>query len=180
MKIRPEHFPQRYSHGIVGDLAFLSGALLLGGIAWQVIAVGVSAVRGVDFPTPVATLRHLVLLLAGEQLIDQNIYHHIGDSLKRWITGFLLAATCGILYGLVAGRDGVFRRITLPLVHCLQLIPGLAWIPIALLLFGISERTTVFIAGEYNTGAGMIILLCKTGLGSRVREIHSSAKRRNT
>ncbi len=144
MTIRTEHFLRRYSHGILCNLAFLAGALLLGTLLWQAIAMGVSIIRGVDFPTPIATLRHLVRLLAGEQLIDQSIFHHISDSLKRWITGFSLAATSGILYGLLAGREGIFRRITLPLVHCLQLVPGLAWIPIALLLFGISERTTIF------------------------------------
>jgi len=130
--------------GILRSLAFMASTLLIGALLWQVVASVVSAVRGVDFPTPVATLRHLGSLLSGEDLVDQSLYRHIGDSLRRWVTGFSLAAVCGLAFGLTAGREGVFRRLTLPLVHCLQLVPGLAWIPVALLLFGISEKTTVF------------------------------------
>ncbi len=129
---------------IVSNLAFTAGTVLLGGILWQIVAVIVSSARGVDFPTPVMTAGHLARLLTGEDLVDQSIYRHIEDSLRRWVTGFSLAAACGLAFGLAAGREGVFRRLTLPLVHCLQLVPGLAWIPVALLLFGISEKTTVF------------------------------------
>ena len=32
----------------------------------------------------------------------------------------------------------------MPCVHMLQLIPGLAWIPVALLIFGVGEKATVF------------------------------------
>ena len=136
--------PHSSFYGIVRNLAFIAVTILLGGILWQVVAVCVSALRGVDFPTPITTLSHLMRLLTGEEFIEYSLYRHIGDSLRRWLSGFSLAAFCGLAFGLSAGREGAFRRITLPLVHCLQLVPGLAWIPVALLLFGISERTTVF------------------------------------
>jgi len=125
--------PHSSFYGIVRNLAFIAVTILLGGILWQVVAVCVSALRGVDFPTPITTLRHLVRLLTGEEFIEHSLYRHIGDSLQRWFSGFSLAAFCGLAFGLSAGREGAFRRITLPLVHCLQLVPGLAWIPVALL-----------------------------------------------
>ena len=32
----------------------------------------------------------------------------------------------------------------MPIVHILQLVPGLAWIPVAILLFGVGEKATFF------------------------------------
>lgn len=130
--------------GIVSNLAYMAATIFIGALIWFVVAAVVSALRGVDFPTPFATFLRLVNLFSGEELVEQCLYRHIGDSLRRWVTGFSLAAACGLAFGLTAGREGTFRRLTLPLVHCLQLVPGLAWIPVALLLFGISEKTTVF------------------------------------
>lgn len=53
-------------------------------------------------------------------------------------------AAAGVTFGLLAGWWGPLERLASPAVHVLQLIPGLAWIPVALLLFGIGERATVF------------------------------------
>ena len=131
-------------HRTLRGALYLAGALLIGAGLWQTAAVLVGHARGVDFPTPLTTLRELAQLLAGAKLLDHSVYRHLGDSLGRWMLGFLLAAACGITYGLVAGHHGVLQRLTLPLVNGLQLIPGLAWIPVALLLFGLSEWTTVF------------------------------------
>ena len=126
------------------SLLFLASALLLAGILWQAIAWTVSGVRGVEFPTPLMTVRHLGGLLGGAELIDHSIYRHVADSVTRWFFGFVLAGSAGLVAGVLLGRCPVFCSLTLPLVHGLQLIPGLAWIPVALLLFGICEQTTVF------------------------------------
>jgi ABC-type nitrate/sulfonate/bicarbonate transport system permease component len=44
----------------------------------------------------------------------------------------------------IIGGSRAFERLLMPLVYVLQLVPGLAWIPIAILLFGIGNRATVF------------------------------------
>ena len=113
-------------------------------LLWQVIATSVTHLRNVPFPTPWQTLIRLFQLAAGEPLSDALLYRHIADSLQRWLIGFSLAALAGVSYGLAAG---LFRRLELAfgqMVHLLQLIPGLAWIPIAILLFGVGEPATVF------------------------------------
>ncbi|MDZ7617662.1 MAG: ABC transporter permease subunit, partial [Patescibacteria group bacterium] len=130
----------RRSRRVLMPLA--TAALVLG--AWQTLAMTVTAVRGVDFPTPWATGASLLELLSGAKLADRSIYRHVYDSLARWAAGFGLAAMGGVLFGLLAGcRRGV-EELTMPVVHILQLVPGLAWIPVALLLFGIGEQATVF------------------------------------
>jgi ABC-type nitrate/sulfonate/bicarbonate transport system permease component len=113
-------------------------------IVWYGLAVGVSILRGVTFPTPRTTLIKLWTLFSGEPLSGHSIYKHTLQSLVRWMVAFVIAAAIGIQYGLVAGRHALFEQITMPIIHILQLIPGLAWIPVALLMFGIGERATLF------------------------------------
>jgi ABC-type nitrate/sulfonate/bicarbonate transport system permease component len=62
----------------------------------------------------------------------------------RWGLGFGLAAGTGLAAGLLLGWWRALNRVTMPVIYVLQLIPGLAWIPIALLLFGVGERATIF------------------------------------
>lgn len=113
-------------------------------LLWQTVALLVEAIREVPFPNPWQTFVKLGRLIAGEPLADALLYRHIGDSMYRWLAGFGSATVIGLLYGLTAG---VCRRLELAtgqIVHLLQLIPGLAWIPIALLIFGLGEPATIF------------------------------------
>jgi ABC-type nitrate/sulfonate/bicarbonate transport system permease component len=111
---------------------------------WWGLALLVTRLRGVPFPTPVDTSQRLIALLQGRPLADFTIYRHLGDSLRRWGLGFSLAMSLGIVSGLLLGWSRLLERLSMPTVTVLQLIPGLAWVPVAILLFGIGERATVF------------------------------------
>lgn len=117
---------------------------LLAIAAWMVLAWSVETARGVDFPTPWETLRQLVDLFSGEGLGDHSIYRHVGHSLLRWLLAFGIAASLGITIGVSGGWWNSIGQIARPLLYVLQLVPGLAWIPVALLVFGVGERATVF------------------------------------
>jgi ABC-type nitrate/sulfonate/bicarbonate transport system permease component len=111
---------------------------------WWGVAALVTQMRGVPFPTPLDTLHRLLALVRGRLLVDFTIYQHLGDSLRRWGIGFSLAMSLGIISGLLLGWSRLLERLSMPTVTVLQLIPGLAWVPVAILLFGIGERSTVF------------------------------------
>ena len=113
-------------------------------ILWQLIAFIVTHLRDVPFPTPLATALRLLTVVGGDSLLNHSIYRHTFDSLARWGVGFGVAVFCGILFGLVSGWWRLLERMTMPSVHILQLIPGLAWIPVAILFFGVGERATFF------------------------------------
>nr|WP_319492607.1 ABC transporter permease subunit [uncultured Desulfobacter sp.] len=83
-------------------------------------------------------------MLEGEKLSNTSIYMHINSSIQRWLVGFGIAAFLGISYGLVAGRISWIEKATAKIPQMLLSIPGLAWIPVAILLFGIGESATVF------------------------------------
>ena len=113
-------------------------------LVWQAAAEGVLFFRGVAFPTPWQTASRLAALVGGDRLLNHSIFVHIGSSLQRWLVGFSIAASLGIGYGLIAGRVPSFEKATAKIPQMLLLVPGLAWIPVAILLFGIGEPATIF------------------------------------
>ena len=123
-------------------LPFVS--LIIVVLLWAVIAFWVNISRGHLFPTPVDTFLRFRKLFTGELLYNHTIWEHILNSLFRWSIGYLLAAACGVILGLLFGSFKLVYEIFMPIVHILQLIPGLAWIPIALLIFGIGNTATIF------------------------------------
>lgn len=127
------------------NFGFSLSSIVLVIIIWYAVALVVTLWRGVPFPTPLGTAGRLVQALGGATLVDHSLYRHIGDSLVRWLAGFLAASCCGIAFGLAAGWWKTFEKITMPIVHILQLIPGLAWIPVAILMFGVGETSTFFL-----------------------------------
>lgn len=128
----------------LGSFYYGVAALLLILLGWQTVAWSVDWLRGVTFPTPLETAGKLMQLLAGEQFLGHSIYLHILSSMQRWLSGFSLAVVSGALVGMAAGRWQMLERLIMPMVQVLQLIPGLAWIPVAILLFGIGDGATLF------------------------------------
>ncbi len=56
----------------------------------------------------------------------------------------MLASSIGILLGLLMGMSPSIGKLLSPLITTLQLIPGLAWIPITMILFGLGNGATIF------------------------------------
>lgn len=111
---------------------------------WQLTALGISTWRDVPFPTPLQTICRLIELLSGQELAEHTIFQHIATSLSRWLCAFSSAAVAGTIYGILALRWKWFALLTAPLPQILLCVPGLAWIPLAILIFGIGERATLF------------------------------------
>lgn len=118
--------------------------LLIVLIVWQLVALWVIILRGVAFPTPAETFLRLFELIDGVKLIGHSLYEHVASSLQRWVIGFSVAAVCGLAHGLLAGRIPAVEKATARIPQLLLLIPGLAWIPVAILIFGIGEPATIF------------------------------------
>lgn len=111
---------------------------------WQGVAELVLWQRGVPFPTPWQTLERLLDMAGGSTVAGRSLGAHVLSSLGRWLTGFGLAAVLGVGYGLLAGRFRLVETATARIPQTLLLVPGLAWVPVAILLFGVGETATVF------------------------------------
>jgi ABC-type nitrate/sulfonate/bicarbonate transport system permease component len=125
------------------NVTSLFSLLIIFGV-WVGIAFLTKELRLVDFPTPLSTLRALFDNLKGEEIYDYTIYEHTFISLGRWIVAYLFAVFTGVLFGFLLGVYPILNKLLMPLVYVIQLIPGLAWIPIALLLFGLGSTSTLF------------------------------------
>lgn len=66
-------------------------------------------------------------------------------SLLRVVAGFSLASSLGIVMGVLCARVQILAMLTDPLVQFVRSIPGIAWLPIAMVWFGIGTQTTLFL-----------------------------------
>ena len=66
-------------------------------------------------------------------------------SLVRVLSGFTIAAALGIPLGICSGRLALVNRLVAGLIGGLRAVPGICWLPLALIWFGIGIKTTVFL-----------------------------------
>jgi taurine transport system permease protein len=69
----------------------------------------------------------------------------LGVSLISLAFGFLVGAIVALPLGYLMGLNRASRNFFDPLVNLFQAIPGLAWIPFAILWFGLGQGAIVFI-----------------------------------
>lgn len=108
-------------------------------IAWQ-LAVTLTQAHSSLLPPPLAVGETLYRLTASGE-----IFHHIGISLSRVVSSWLLSACVAIPLGLAMGRSLRVERILDPVVELFRPISPLAWIPLAILWFGIGESGKIFV-----------------------------------
>jgi ABC-type nitrate/sulfonate/bicarbonate transport system permease component len=103
------------------------------------------------------------VILAFQELISNGkLLTNTAASIGRQITGVLLAALVGIPAGLVLGASPTARAAFLPLCRLLYPIPGIAWIPLAILWFGVGFTSTVFVI--FFSGIWSIMFNTMTGV----------------
>lgn len=74
-----------------------------------------------------------------------DIVVHVLASLKRVVGAFLIAAVSGVGLGIAIGWWRTFGDLVDPLVEFFRPIPPLAWIPLAILWFGIGDTQNMYI-----------------------------------
>ncbi|MBP7087095.1 MAG: ABC transporter permease subunit [Methanomassiliicoccales archaeon] len=112
---------------------------------WWVVAEAMISTRGALFPTPPETFSALWEALTGSEVNGETIYFHTWSSLLRWGAGYAIALLIGVLAGIAFGTLSRVYDMGMVSVYVIQMIPGLAWVPIAMLIFGLGESATVFI-----------------------------------
>ena len=70
---------------------------------------------------------------------------HVLASLGRILGGYLVAAPLGVLLGLLLGVNKRLRGFGEPLIAVLRPIPPLAWVPLAILWFGLGNGPAFFV-----------------------------------
>jgi NitT/TauT family transport system permease protein len=91
-------------------------------------------------PAPTA-----VAVAALEFVRSAKAPQHVLSSVRRVLIGFALAAAVAIPLGLAIGRSRLIADIVMTPLEVLRPIPGVAWIPLAILMFPTSEQSMIFI-----------------------------------
>lgn len=136
--------PGRWVRGAgMGRLLIRALSLLAGALAWQWASktrldLGIIQFRNVPAPTEV--IEATAALIASPKLI-----FHVRNSLARVFAGFAGAAVLGVALGLLIGRSRRAADLLMPLLEVMRPIPGVAWIPLAILMFPSSELSMMFI-----------------------------------
>jgi NitT/TauT family transport system permease protein len=116
-------------------LPICTGIVLL--LLWH-FAVRLSGTK--IFPSPADVARAIVSLSEKSLL-----WSYIRDSLMRVAAGYIAALVIGVPLGMFAGWYSTLDRALNPLVQLLRPISPLAWMPLAVIWFGVSNAAPMFL-----------------------------------
>lgn len=80
-----------------------------------------------------------------ENVFDPDFYVHIGVSVWRVLSSFVLAVLVGVPTGLLMARNRIARAALIPYIEIMRPIPAVAWIPLAILMWPTEESSIIFI-----------------------------------
>ena len=121
---------------------FLIPLLLI--LIWQGLS-SIKVIPSYKLPSPVEIVLGFKDLLIIGVPPGHLLHNHMLYSLYRVALGYAVAALLGIPLGLLMGWSTGLLRMIRPLVELVRPIPPLAWIPIAILWFGIGIKSAAFI-----------------------------------
>ena len=82
---------------------------------------------------------------AQHELYTGNWIVHAASSARRVVIGFLIAAAIGVPVGILIGWYRVTENLLDPIIQMLRPIPITAWVPFAVIFFGIREPSAIFL-----------------------------------
>ncbi len=97
------------------------------------------------YPESVVPSPHSVLLGFGEEIRSGRLYEDLVASLFRVNAGFLIAVILSVPFGLLLGHHLRTRLALLPAVNFFRNLSPLAWIPFAILWFGVGDAPAIFL-----------------------------------
>lgn len=135
--MNPEGKARRERSGIAFGVLAVAVALLL----WFALS---SALKPVRFPSPAEFLAALEQITfkgyAGGTLLIHTL-HSMRLALMGFIAAVVIAVPLGIAMALDRGCEAIFN----PIIAFIRPIPPLAWIPVAIIWFGLGDGAKIFV-----------------------------------
>ncbi|MFE9916687.1 ABC transporter permease [Micromonospora sp. NPDC005553] len=114
-------------------------ALAIAIAAWQLVVLS-GWKPPYSLPGPMEVGRELITQAQGPQLWDGLL-----TTLRRAALGYVFSVAVGLLLGLAVARSTVLRAAIGSMITALQTMPSIAWFPLAILLFELSEKAIFFV-----------------------------------
>jgi NitT/TauT family transport system permease protein len=141
MKSRVEQvLDQIYAEKVILSLTSVLGFLLF----WHALTDVLGLFPPIVLPSPEKvffTLYEKITVPVGEA----RLFGHVGVSLVRILVGVGIALALALPLGILMGWYEDLDSLASPLIEILRPIPPIAWIPLAILWFGIGLGSKVFI-----------------------------------
>lgn len=80
-----------------------------------------------------------------EGIFSGDLLTAVATTMRRATLGFVLALLIGSVIGLAIVRWSLLRTAVASLITGLQTMPSIAWFPLAILIFGLTEQTILFV-----------------------------------
>lgn len=106
---------------------------------WQML-VWVEWKPSYVLPAPAPVFERLA-----EDLGDGVLVEATAITMRRALSGYAIALVIGMALGLAVARSRYLRAAVGSLITGLQTMPSIAWFPLAILFFGLSERAILFV-----------------------------------
>jgi NitT/TauT family transport system permease protein len=109
------------------------------------------------FPSPLSVQKGL-----SELFHKHVLWADIADSLRRVAIGYLSAVIVGIPLGLSLGWFPALNQVVNPLLQLLRPISPIAWIPVAIIFFGVGDPAAIFLV--FLGAFFPIVVACASGV----------------
>lgn len=123
---------------IPNQLIYFSGPLIIL-LIWKLISF-FGLASSLILPPPESVITAFL-----SEIKTGDLLKHIGVSVFRVLLGFGIASVVGISLGLLMGWFRLARNFFDSIIELLRPIPPIAWIPLAILWFGIGESSKVYL-----------------------------------
>jgi NitT/TauT family transport system permease protein len=108
-------------------------------LAWQLyVTLGLKRRDLVPGPLDVAAS-------LGQLWAEGKAQEAVWTSLQRGLLGFAVSVVVATPLGLLLGQVKTLRRAFGPLISGLQVLPSVAWVPAAIIWFGLTDATVYFV-----------------------------------
>ena len=118
-------------------------------VVWQFLQGNLEIVNKIFLPAPSEIAETLVAMLQPGFEVVRNtpgdVYTHIGASVYRFFTAFLLASVSGIALGLLIGGWFPAQKLIAPFVWALYAMPLIAIRPMTTWWFGFGDNPIIFL-----------------------------------
>jgi NitT/TauT family transport system permease protein len=126
---------RRFAGSVLPPVLFV--LLLL--VVWQ-LYVWIAQPRPDIVPGPLD-----VAIALGDAWESGRLQLAVITSLERGVIGFIIAIIIGTPIGLLLAEVRPIRRAVGPIISGLQVLPSVAWVPAAIIWFGLSDATVYFV-----------------------------------
>jgi len=113
--------------------------IALGFAAWEA-ALRLGLAQYQNLPAPSAIARGLAEIVGSGDLLADTLH-----TLCSVLVGWAAAVAAGVALGLLLGASATLRRYSLASIEVLRPMPGIAFAPVALLLFGFSLQMELMV-----------------------------------